>query len=197
MLVIHAVRIVPARGAGQDRAAVFEHGERLVVALADGAGGTGDGARAAQAIVDAAGNATQDWSAFLDTLDGKLEAVGQSTAVVLSIDAGTVVGASCGDSGAWLIRGEDIVDLTESQVRKPLVGAGCRPVGFTCELAAGTLLVASDGLFRYAMRDDIARISRSPDLETAAHALTDLVRLANGGLQDDVAVVLCRAARSL
>jgi len=64
---------VPARGAGQDRAAVFEHGEQLVVVLADGAGGTGDGARAAQAIVDAAGNATQDWSAFLDTLDTKLE----------------------------------------------------------------------------------------------------------------------------
>ena len=196
MLVIHAVRIVPARGAGQDRAAVFEHGEQLVVALADGAGGTGDGARAAQAIVDAAGNATQDWSAFLDTLDAKLEAVGQSTAVVLSLDAGGISGASCGDSSGWLVRGDDIVDLTERQVRKPLVGAGCQPVGFSCQLGAGTLLVASDGLIRYAKRDDIARISRSPDLETAARALTDLVRLANGALQDDVAVVLCRAVRS-
>ena len=71
MLVIHAVRIVPARGAGQDRAAVFEHGEQLVVVLADGAGGTGDGARAAQAIglFSKCGGRPQFWK---DKLTGEI-----------------------------------------------------------------------------------------------------------------------------
>jgi hypothetical protein len=53
-------------------------------------------------------------------------------------------------------------------------------------------LVASDDLLRYAKRTDIVRIASSADLNAAARALIEIVRLANGTLQDDVAVVLCR-----
>lgn len=59
----------------------------------------------------------------------------------------------------------------------------------------GTLLVASDGLLRYARRSDVARIASETDLAIAAHALVDLVRLPSGGLQDDVSIVLCRQRR--
>jgi hypothetical protein len=45
----------------------------------------------------------------------------------------------------------------------------------------GTLLVASDGLFRYATTHDIVR-----NLDR----LVDLVRLPNGALQDDISVVI-------
>ena len=102
--------------------------------------------------------------------------------------------ASVGDSGAWLLRGPDILDLSERQQRKPLVGGGCAPAPLRpVHLGTGTLLVATDGLFNYAKRADIQRIASGPDLASAAQALVDLVRLRSGALQDDVAIVLCRA----
>ena len=193
----HFVEIAAARGSRQDRARVFEHGDGLVVALADGAGGTGNGDAAAQAIVDAAGAAASstDWCTLLDDLDldGERLGHGQSTAVILSISGSGISGASVGDSGAWLITGTNVVDLTDDQARKPLVGDGCVPFRVTARpIRDGTLLVASDGLLRYAKRSDIAQIACGPDLAAAARALVDLVRLPNGALQDDVAVVLCR-----
>jgi serine/threonine protein phosphatase PrpC len=197
--VAHAVAIAPARGLGQDRAQVFGADDHVIIALADGAGNTADGATAAQAIVDAVGAAattTHDWCALLSEFDRDLHRLGrgQSTAVILSIHAGSISGASVGDSGAWLVRAADIADLTERQQRKPLVGGGCLPFRIQpLQLGTSTLLVASDGLLNYARRSDILRIVRDPDLHAAAHALIDLVRLRNGALQDDVAVVLCRA----
>lgn len=198
---LHAVLVAAARSGGQDRARVFEREDALIVALADGAGGTGNGAIAAQAIVDAVGevtSATHDWCALLDELDvdAQRQINGQSTAVIVTIRGGVVSGASVGDSGAWLIRDSDLHDLTEGQHRKPLVGAGCVPRRIPpTALDGGTLLVASDGLLRYAKLTDLARIARGADLHEAARALVDLVRLPNGTLQDDVAVVLCRDIR--
>ena len=61
-----------------------------------------------------------------------------------------------------------------------------------CPIGNATLIVASDGLLRYAKQQDIERISRGPDLATAARSLVELVRLPSRALQDDVAVVLCR-----
>jgi serine/threonine protein phosphatase PrpC len=194
----HVVEIAATRGAGEDRAAVLERDGSLVVALADGAGGTGNGAAASQAIVDAVagvGSDAHDWSDLLQQLDrdGARLGHGQSTAVVVSITASGISGASVGDSGAWLVGGTDIVDLTEGQARKPLVGAGCTPFRIHAGgLAGRTLVVASDGLLRYGKRRDIARIASGADLAAAAQALVDLVRLRSGALQDDVAVVLCR-----
>jgi PPM family protein phosphatase len=185
----HAVEIARE---GHDRAAVIERPEGLVVALADGAGGTGNGAMAAQAVIDAVA-AGQEWQALDD--DPARLAHGQTTAVVLTVDATGIIGASVGDSEAWLI-GDDVVNLTERQVRKPLLGSGCMPVGFAAgPIGDATLLVASDGLVRYAKQHDIARIARGADVGAAARALVELVRLPSGGFQDAVAVVLVRARR--
>ncbi|MEO7736439.1 MAG: hypothetical protein ABIY55_36105 [Kofleriaceae bacterium] len=119
---------------------------------------------------------------------------GQTTAVVVAVEPGGIAGCSVGDSGAWRI-GSDIVDLTEGQTRKPLVGAGCHPFAFHASAIGGdTLLVASDGLLRYAKPQDVARIARGPDIAAAVRALVELVRLRSGSLQDDVSIVLCRAA---
>ncbi|MGE0551719.1 MAG: hypothetical protein AB7O24_26495 [Kofleriaceae bacterium] len=101
-----------------------------------------------------------------------------------------------GDSIAWVIRGSTIEDLTEGQARKPLVGAGCIPRRFRARsLGRATLLVASAGLWKYGNRADIARIATGEDLDAAAHALVEVVRVPAGVLQDDVSVVLCRDAR--
>jgi serine/threonine protein phosphatase PrpC len=193
-----AVAVVPQRGAGQDRAAVVRVAEGVVIALADGAGGTGHGAVAAQAVIEAVTQgapAGRAWWELLEALDrdGARLGHGQTTAVVLSVTPRAIMGASVGDSGAWVVRGAQIEDLTEGQTRKPLVGAGCRPFAVhAAGLGAGTLLVASDGLLRYAKPADIARLAAGPDLDAAARGLVELVRLRSGALPDDVAVVLCR-----
>ena len=169
----------------------------MVVALADGAGGTARGEVAAAAVVAAAAGAWgDDGAALLAELDreGKRLGGGQATAVVLAVAAGVITGASVGDSGAWLVRGDTIVDLTEHQIRKPLVGSGCVAGRIApTPLGDGTLLVASDGLSRYASPRDVARVATGSDLDAAAHALVALVRLPTGALQDDVSVVLVRA----
>jgi len=76
---------------------------------------------------------------------------GQCTAVVVEISEGRVFGASVGDSGAWMLPGKAIVDLTENQNRKPLLGSDeASPMGFGPIEISGRLLIASDGLFKYA-----------------------------------------------
>jgi serine/threonine protein phosphatase PrpC len=194
--MLHAIKIEQARPDGQDRARVVEVDDGLVIALADGAGGTGNGAVAAQAVVDAiAGSRALDWTALLPELDadGARLGHGESTAVALAVTGAGIRGASVGDSEAWLVRGDDIVELTEHQARKPLVGGGATPIAFQAgPLAGATLVVASDGLFRYGNRRDIARIATGADLVAAANALVDLVRLRTGALQDDVSIVLVR-----
>lgn len=188
----YAIEVVSASGAGQDRAAVVMRGDQLLIVVADGAGGSGNGAHAAQTIVEAVRGATnEDWSSLLLELEPTLE--GESTAVIVTFGGDRVVGVSVGDSGAWWIDGAGIIDLTEKQIRKPLVGADCSPFAFRVRgLERGTLLVASDGLFNYAQPDDIARVALGADLNAAARGLVDLVRLPTSALQDDVSVVLAR-----
>lgn len=195
--IAHSIAVEGARGAGQDRAVVVVDHDRLVVALADGAGGTANGDAAAQAVIDTVVREAMlafEAESLLIRLDDELLALGgQATAIVARLDGERICGASVGDSGAWLITSREIVDLTNAQRRKPLVGDGCCPVAFEASISAGaTLVVASDGLLRYASRGDIARVVRGQDVETAARALIDLVRLPAGTLQDDVSIVLCQ-----
>jgi serine/threonine protein phosphatase PrpC len=197
---VHVTEVVGMRGAGQDRAGVQEVGDGVVIALADGAGGTSGGAKAAQAVVDAVFAAASQgpaWPLLLAELDRDAVRLGggQSTAIVVAVTCAGVVGAAVGDSGAWVIRDTSIEDLTAGQLRKPLLGAGCVPsVVRGRSLEGGTLLVASDGLLKYASQARIARIASGADLALAARALVDLVRLRSGALQDDVSIVLCREA---
>jgi serine/threonine protein phosphatase PrpC len=193
---VHAIEIAPRRGEGQDRALVLpcEHG--VVVAVADGAGGTSGGERAAKAVVDRVASVAShayDWSMLLAELDLSQIGYGQTTAVVLWITPEKIVGASAGDSGAWIIRDTGIEDITYRQHRKPLIGDGAVVTSIEAgPLDGGTVLVASDGLLRFAKHEDIARIALGPDLAAAAKALIELVRLPSGQLPDDVSVVLCR-----
>ena len=197
----YVVRVQPIKGTGQDRAAVFERDRGLVIALADGAGGTSNGEIAAQAVVDTVctlAAADADWSVVLRTLDGDTHRLdgGQTTAIVLVVDDRGIRGASVGDSEAWLVYDDRVDMLTMSQQVKPLLGAGGHPVSTHAgALDAATLVVASDGLFRYARPIDIARTAMDADLDHAAERLIDLVRLPNGRVHDDVSVVLVRTIR--
>ena len=195
-------RIVPAGAESEDYAETLERGTTLVIALADGAGGLRGGGHAARRAVQLALGAAglQDprdemaWCSVLADIDSQLEddpVAGETTLVVVVLWSDGVAGASVGDSVAWLLN-ESLQDLTRRQQRKPLLGSGAAlPVPFRAPFAGGTLLVASDGLWKYA---DPAAISRcaAGDLPAAANGLVDLVRLTSGALWDDVGVVLCR-----
>lgn len=190
---------------GEDRAAVQEQDTSTVVVVADGAGGTGSGSVAAemtcaacmQAVAKPAPRTAQTWEEVLIEADlsvGRLANGGQSTAVVVEIVDGTVFGASVGDSGAWIVNENGVTDLTENQRRRPLIGfGGVGPVGFSISDFSGRLLVATDGLFKYARRARIAELVRQGTLEEAVSALIAEVRLPNGSYQDDIAIVLCEA----
>jgi len=100
-----ATKVVASRGAGQDRADVFATGDGLVIALADGAGGTGHGAEAAEGVIAAvaahlAAAGAMSWKDVLAELDRKPVRLGhgQTTAVVLQVDERGINGAAVGDS---------------------------------------------------------------------------------------------------
>lgn len=199
----HTIRIAEALlGRGEDRVAVLSLSDRLLVAVADGAGGVVGGAAAADAVCRAldacAAGAPTDWTAWLAEVDGAMAAsrtCGLAAAVAIEIrDDGTILGASAGDCEAWLFADGAARCLTAGQIRKPLLGDGARPVALAGRVDGGTLVVATDGLWKYAGRDRVAAAMPIRPLGAAADALIDAARLRSGALQDDIAVFICDRA---
>lgn len=196
------VVVAPAQR-DEDRAEWFDLRGGLAIVLADGAGGRSGGREAAEAVVrgvrararELADADATECAAVLEAVDRELAAQahgGEATAVLVLVRGREVVGASVGDSGAWLVGPGGVRELTGRQVRKPFVGVGsatATPFASTVKQDE-RLLVASDGLLKYVDRDRIVAASHSGPLAQAARSLVDQARLPSGGLQDDVAVVL-------
>ena len=201
------VRSVAAGPRSMDRAiAIPADGSRLLV-VADGAGGfTGSIEAADMAIAFFSERAAclvrrpepSTWAAALAELDGRIlsePAAGETTGVVAFVSEGNVVGASVGDSGAWLVADAGIDNLTQGRWRKPLLGSGsARPIPFGPTPFRGRLIVASDGLFKYVKRERIRELALSGHVDEAVSALVQDARLPSGGLHDDLAVILCEQA---
>jgi serine/threonine protein phosphatase PrpC len=187
-------------GRGEDRLLVEHCGARTLAVVADGAGGTGSGAAAtamacaiaAQRLRTQGTGTAEDWARCLYEVDQALvQSGGQCTAVVVEISEGRVFGASVGDSGAWMLTGNWIIDLTENQHRKPLLGSDeAMPMAFGPIELSGRLLIASDGLFKYATESEIAQRAMGVSVNEALDRLIAGVRLRSGALQDDVSVIL-------
>ena len=197
----HFEAVASSRAEPRDRVAAFERGDRLVLVVADGAGSIRGGATASQAVVDAVRGAIADpafvlddvraWGDLLMRVDGKLVAgaTGETTAVVVSLGPRGMVGVSAGDSEAWVVTPARVEDLTQSQDTKRKIGGGhVAPASFERHALKGVLLIASDGLFKYASREVIARIVRGAPVSRAIEELIALVRLPSGRFADDVAV---------
>jgi hypothetical protein len=138
---------------------------------------------------------TAAWcTALLAQIDTALHLdAGECAMVLAQVFDGTVVGGSVGDCVAWIVGDRVVQELTATQERKPLLGSGTAvPVAFEAPVDDSTLLVASDGLWKYAPRVRIAQLARQPDLATAAREISELPRLRSGALPGDVAVLLCR-----
>jgi serine/threonine protein phosphatase PrpC len=182
----------------EDRVDVIADGDRTLIVVADGAGGTADGHIAAETVIretranyDAIDNST-DWSKFLSQLDFRIHG-GETTAVIVDIHPDRILEASVGDSCAWVIDGPDITDLTRTQIRKPLLGSqAAKPAPFWHGPLDGVLLIASDGFFDYAKRDQITPLIGRTDFFAIPRACIEMVRLPSGELWDDTAVVACR-----
>lgn len=199
----HAIRLASYRQASEDRAVVIDLENRIVIILADGAGGITHGGAAADVVVKIVNGRAHELADVEDCIELLREADhvvkatgGETTAVLLVIDEGGIYGASSGDSEAWVIHDDgSIDDLTKDQHKKRRIGSGrAVPVGFErSRLEGGTLIVGSDGLFRYARPEAIVDVvlgARTPD--EAGDGLVGLVRPGSGELLDDLGVCVVR-----
>jgi serine/threonine protein phosphatase PrpC len=182
----------------EDRLTVLNSQDRTVIVVADGAGGVGSGDRAAESVIrevtaaQSDARSGSDWQKVLRQIDNGI-AVGESTAVVVDIRPYGIAGASVGDSQAWIVIDGQISDLTSAQIRKPLLGSGmAEPVAFSHPPLNGLLIVATDGIYDYAKRDEIVRMVSESDFYEISRKCIDLVRLPTGELWDDVGIVLAR-----
>jgi serine/threonine protein phosphatase PrpC len=187
----------------QDRGVVIVRGSRRVLAVADGAGGMSGGSEAAElaaALVRLNAGRLADAEACEAILREMDEAIarhpvaGETTCALAIAEGDQVFGASVGDSGVWLIGDNDFLNLTENQARKPLLGSEtARPVAFSRKTVPGErLLLATDGLLKYAPAERIAAICRQPSDQPAPNRLIDAVRYRSGRLPDDVTVIFAQ-----
>jgi hypothetical protein len=169
----------------QDRGAVIAHGSRQVLVIADGAGGLTGGAEAAEmavqlvrqhaGLLDGSGSC----ASLLQKMDqaiAQASNAGQTTCALAVVTNGEVFGAGIGDSGVWLIGEKTLADLTQGQSRKPFIGSGdAWAVPYARQRVAGEhLLLATDGLLKYAPADRIAAACRTWTADSPVPRLTDL-----------------------
>jgi len=185
----------------EDRVRVVELEGGVVIAVADGAGGTGAGAEAAETVIrEVTASASLEcdadgWCDILRQTDHRV-GTGESTCVVVARSTRGLVGASVGDSRAWLLEGDEVNDLTRGQLRKPLLGTGeAQPVGFSYPPSPGLLLVCTDGFCNYVRRETLLREILWIDFAVLARKLVEMVRLPSGDLWDDIGIVACKPRR--
>ena len=191
------------RKRGQDRVEVVQLEDRVVIIVADGAGGVGAGDAAAETVIrevkscyDRIPSADQ-WASVLGQIDQRI-GEGESTAVVADVRRYGIAGASVGDSQAWIVDGENIVSLTAQQNRKPLLGTGlANPVGFVHPPLNGVLLIATDGFFNYVKRRQLTMLVAQSEFCTIPRKCIELVRLPSGDLWDDIGIVAARISRPI
>jgi serine/threonine protein phosphatase PrpC len=187
----------------QDRGLVLHDGPRIILCVADGAGGLSGGAEAASLAVklihqDAIGLSNSD--ACLEALRKMDEAIakdpvaGETTCALAIVTPDEIFGASVGDSGVWWIpENGNHLNLARAQQRKPFIGSGSAwPVAFRHQNQHGSLLLATDGLLKYTSAEQIIGICRAQPVEVAAKQLIELVRYPSGGLPDDVTLIITK-----
>lgn len=187
------------------RALPPELGAYLCV-IADGQGGQPGGGEAARLacrvcadtaarLEPAALLLPTTWTTILSTVDRAVAdepTAGYTTVVAFAVTGSRVCGASCGDSAAVLFQGGDpMVILTDGQQKNPPVGSGFATfVSFAANLVLPWLVLAmSDGVWKYAGWERIAKAASERRGERLITSLLKLTRLRSGALQDDFTLI--------
>ncbi|MDB6112235.1 MAG: hypothetical protein JWR69_3985 [Pedosphaera sp.] len=184
----------------QDRGLILHDGPRIVLCVADGAGGISGGAEAASLAVNMVrqhashlvnADACAEVLRKMDAAIAKDPVAGETTCALAVITPEEIFGASVGDSGVWLIpKNGDYLNLTQAQQRKPFLGSGAAwPAPFRRPREAGILLLATDGLLKYTSAERIMVVCREHSAEAAGQRLIELVRYPSGALPDDVTLI--------
>jgi serine/threonine protein phosphatase PrpC len=189
----------------QEASQFFEHEEAIVIALADGGGGMRAGGTASRTFVQVVGAALGDrkfpasdldtWLRLFRATDSGIatHGGGETTGILVSLGRRGLIGVSTGDSRAWMVTPTTIDDLTAGQYTRQRLGSNhATPTVFERSKPAGILLVASDGLFKFAAPRVIADIVRDVGFADAAETLVALVRRGSGAVEEDVSVILAR-----
>jgi serine/threonine protein phosphatase PrpC len=196
------IKTAAGNSENQDRAAVVNCNSGVVLVIADGAGGLSGGTKAAVMAVELVRHQANQLSdagtcaTVLRTMDQHLcrdKNAGETTCALAVVRENWIFGASVGDSGVWIVGSTAVVNLTNQQARRPFIGSGnAWPKEFThqIETKGGKLLLATDGLLKYASAERIVAVCCEPDIETCAAQLVELVRFPSGTLPDDITVIL-------
>jgi serine/threonine protein phosphatase PrpC len=201
----HAQALASTGSNPQDACEIFERDDLLVVALADGGGGMRGGAAASHWLIALVESAVKDrafpleamnaWVDLFKTADAGLaeNRAGETTGIVVVLGPRRLIGVSTGDSEAWVVSSTQTDNLTVGQYTRQRLGSNrATPTSFERPAPSDALVVASDGLFKFAAMDVIANVVRAQAIGPAAKGLVELVRLGSGKVAEDVAVVLVR-----
>ena len=208
------------RDGNEDRYLAREERDVILLAVADGVGGSSGGEIAADAALAELGarffGAPPDRApsealaeAMRDANAAVLRAAGTSghhdaatTIVAAVVRADEAVIGNLGDSRAYLIRDGVCRQLTEDHAgamehaitRFAGDARGIQPDIFVESLRRGDrILLCSDGLTRHVTPEEISKAAGGEDVRVAANALVDLAN-ARGG-QDNITVVLHQLGR--
>lgn len=186
----------------QDFAAHFSKDGVDFLILADGVGGQGGGGVAAQYLVDfvsqnvSKNNLHQPF--FLQNLLGAADHMinnhakaGKTTAIVIAVEDNEVYGSSAGDSEAYILENNCLTSLTDGQDLNGFIGSGhAAPISFKKIFTDGVLILASDGLWKYAQPQNIIKELSSSRQKASSARLADLARMQSGHLNDDISILL-------
>ena len=187
---------------GNDYINIIEKDGIIVFALADGAGNNKNSDFASNFVSQACKELLSnekfdnpdDFEFFLSDLDEVIfnsKDWGETTAVVGKIINNVIMGASVGDSQAWLLGADFDYQLTEFQYAKPLLGSlDAKAIGFGPMLINDALVIGSDGLFNYAKFSEIKKLSLSEDLNV--QEIIDLAKNEANKLSDDASVIIIK-----
>jgi serine/threonine protein phosphatase PrpC len=109
--------IEPANDECQDRIKVISDEGRKIICVVDGAGGTGDGSRAAEHVIREVENSYKfvqnplEWRGILKSIDQNIPN-GQAAAIILDLRQGSATVACVGDCEAWALFDSSIIKLS-------------------------------------------------------------------------------------
>jgi len=173
-------------------------GERWMGAVADGQGGRAGAAKAAQRACAEVLERTGDllagrpsdaigWWNLFKWIDGQVQRddeAGLTTLIAFVVESGYVYGAACGDSAAYLYNARtQLLDLTAGQQKNPQIGSGMTSCTFFSSPLAKpwSLLVMTDGVWKYVGRSRIAELLATAGDKDLATRLADAGRLPGSG----------------